>query len=107
MSAAGGANDPTAPPINNIEILYGNIIAPNTVQVVFDAPAGTTGQIWTWSGAGLPLLQSISQPAVIGSNTVSVANIYVDTSGTLSFFATATSPSFSGISTVGTLVVGG
>jgi hypothetical protein len=104
---AGGPTDPTAPPINNIEILYGTVIAPETVQIVFDAPAGTTGQLWTWGGAGLPILQSISQPALIGSNTISVATISVDSSGTLSFFATATSPTYSGISTVGTLVVGG
>ena len=103
----GGANDPTAPPINAIDILYGTVIAPGTVQIIFDAPAGTTGQLWTWSGIGLPLLQTIAQPALIGTNNVSVANIAVDSSGTLSFFATATSPSYSGFSTVGTLVVGG
>ena len=102
----GGPGDPTAPPINTIDVLYGTVIAPGTVQVVFDAPAGTTGQLWTWSGVGLPLLATIAQPAVIGSTSVSVANIAVDTSGTLSFFATATSPTFSGFSTVGTLVVG-
>lgn len=103
---AGGANDPTAPPINTIDILYGTVIAPGTVQIVFDAPAGTTGQLWTFSGTGLPILQTIAQPATIDGNTVSFANIAVDPSGTLSFFATATSPSYSGFSTVGTLIVG-
>lgn len=102
---AGGPNDPTAPPINTIDILYGTVIAPGTVQIVFDAPTGTTGQLWTFSSIGLPLLQTVAQPALIGSNTVSVANIAVDSSGTVSFFATATSPSYSGFSTLGTLVV--
>ena len=102
----GTAADPTAPPVNQIDVLYGTVIAPGTVQIVFDAPSGTTGQLWTWSSTGIPLLQTFAQPATIGSNTVSIATISVDTSGTVSFFATATSPSFSGISTVGTLVVG-
>jgi len=101
----GGPNDPTAPPLNTIDILYGTVIAPGTVQIVFDAPTGTTGQLWTFSGGGIPLLQTIAQPAIIGSTNVSVANIAVDASGTLSFFATATSPTFSGFSTLGTLVV--
>jgi hypothetical protein len=102
----GAPGNPTAPPITTIDVLYGTVIAPGTVQIVFDAPAGTLGQLWTWGGVGLPLLQSTAQSAVIGSTNVSVANIAVDSSGTLSFFATATSPSYSGFSTVGTLVVG-
>jgi hypothetical protein len=103
----GTAADPTVPPTNQIEILYGTVIAPGTVQIVFDAPAGTTGQLWTWSSTGIPLLQTFAQPATIGGTDVSIATITVDPSGTLSFFATATSPTFSGLSTVGTLVVGG
>lgn len=103
----GTAADPTVPPTNQIDILYGTVIAPGTVQIVFDAPSGTTGQLWTWSSTGIPLLQTFAQPATIGGNDVSIATISVDPSGTLSFFATATSPTFSGLSTVGTLVVGG
>jgi hypothetical protein len=103
----GGANDPTAPPVNTIDVLYGTVIAPGTIQIVFESPPDTTGGLWTWSGSGLPVLQSIAQPAVIGSSNVSVANITVSTSGTLSFFTTATSPTYSGISTMGSLVVGG
>jgi hypothetical protein len=103
---AGGPSDPTAPPLNHIDVLYGTVIDPGTVQIVFSAPSGTTGQLWTWSGTGLPLTQISAQPATIGNSTVSIANISVSTAGTLNFFATATSPSYSGFSTVGTLVVG-
>jgi hypothetical protein len=104
---AGGANDPTAPPINQIQVLYGTVIAPGTVQIVFDSPPGTDGQLWTFSDNGLPIVRTLAEPATIGSNNVSVANIQVSSSGTLSFFATATSPSYSGFSTVGSLVVRG
>jgi hypothetical protein len=102
----GGPGDPTTPPINHLDILYANLITPVTVQVVFDAPAGSSGQLWTWQGSGLPLIQSIAEPAMIGSTSVSVATIAVDTSGTFSFFATASGDSYAGLSTVGTLVVG-
>ncbi|HJP89278.1 MAG TPA: zinc ribbon domain-containing protein [Candidatus Limnocylindrales bacterium] len=102
----GGANDPTAPLVNTIDVLYGTVIAPGTIQIVFESPPNTTGGLWTWSGSGLPVLQSIAQPAVIGTTDVSVATISVSTSGTLSFFTTATSSTYSGISTMGSLVVG-
>jgi len=103
----GGPTDPTAAPIDRIDILYANLINPATVQVVFDAPTGTSGQLWAWQGSGFPIIQSIAQPAMIGSTPVSIATLAIDASGSFSFFATASGSSYAGLSTVGTLVVGG
>lgn len=102
----GSPGGPTAPPVDRIELLYANLISPGTLQIVFDSPLGADSRLWMWQGSGGPLVQMIAVPALIGTTSVSIANMAIDTSGNFSFFATSSDDAYQGLSTVGTLVVG-
>jgi hypothetical protein len=103
---AGGANDPTAPPIAPITMLYADVIAPGTLQIYYSVPPDSTSQLWFFGGAGIPVLQTPTQEATLGGTNVSVSTISVSTAGTFNFFATSSGGGATGISTMGTLVVG-
>jgi hypothetical protein len=102
----GGASilSPSSPPSSSIDLLYANLISPETYQFVFTAPTGADANLWLWGSSGT-LQQATVDAGYIGGTAVSVATVTLDPSASYSFVATASGSGVQAISSVGTVSV--
>jgi hypothetical protein len=107
VDLSGGPLPVATSPPRAIDLLYASLIGPGQYQIVFETPAGSTGDLHYWATGGATSLDATVEPAVVQGETVSVATVTVDPTASFSFVATAAGTDIRAISPVGTLTVGG
>jgi hypothetical protein len=91
---------------SQLKLLYANLIAPGTYQIIFESPPNTDASLWLWgSQSGAPLKEAPAESGVLDGKSVSIATVTLDPTLDFSFVATATGADVRLIGSVGSLNV--
>jgi hypothetical protein len=100
---------PTLPPLEkslSVDLLFANAISPGVMQVIFDAPDGTTPALQFWdsnSPTGKLILAPSVETALLNGKLVQVAQFPISQGGTYDFIASAAGTGVKALSQVGTI----
>jgi hypothetical protein len=91
---------------SDLKLLYANLIAPGTYQIIFESPPNTDASLWLWgSQSGAPLKEAPAESGILDGKSVSIATVTLDPTLDFSFVATATGTDVRLIGSVGSLNV--
>ena len=102
----GGGAIATKPPLrNDINLLYADVLAPGTYQIIFTTPPATDGSLFLWTGTSGELKEATVSDGVVDGKDVKIATINLDPNVGFSFFTTATGDGYRSVSDVGSMTV--
>jgi hypothetical protein len=94
------------PPLDRIDLLYANPIAPDTYQIIFEPPPDSDPDLWAWDSRGDGTLQQAAiETGLLDGKFVAIATITLAPDADYSFVATASGDGVRALSSVGSLEV--
>ena len=102
----GGGPIATRPPLrDDINLLWADVLAPGTYQVIFETPPDTDGSLFLWTGTSGELREATVIDGFIDGKDVKIATINLDPNVGFSFFTTATGDGYRAVSDVGSMTI--
>jgi hypothetical protein len=102
----GGGPVPTKPPLrHDIDLLYADVLAPGTYQIIFATPPETDGSLFLWTGTSGELREATVNDGFVDGKDVKIATINLDPNVGFSFFTTATGDGYRAVSDVGSMTI--
>lgn len=96
----------TKPPLrSDIDLLYADILAPGTYQIIFVTPPETDGSLFLWTGTSGDLREATVQDGFVDGKDVKIATINLDPNVGFSFFTTAVGDGYRAVSDVGSMTI--
>jgi hypothetical protein len=102
----GFGPSPTKPPLrDDINLLYADVLAPGTYQIIFETPPKTDGSLFLWTGTSGELREATVNDGFVDGKNVKIATINLDPNVGFSFFTTAVGDNYRAVSDVGSMTV--
>ena len=101
----GGAIQTKPPLRRDIDLLYADILAPGTYQIIFATPPDTDGSLFLWTGTSGELREATVSDGFVDGKVVKIATINLDPNVGFSFFTTATGDGYRAVSDVGSMTI--
>jgi hypothetical protein len=102
----GGGPIATKPPLrDDINLLYADVLAPGTYQIIFETPPETDGSLFLWTGTSGELREATVSDGFVDGKDVKIATITLDPNVGFSFFTTATGDGYRAVSDVGSMTI--
>ena len=96
----------TRPPLRtDIDLLYADVLAPGTYQIIFATPPETDGSLFLWTGTSGELREATVSDGFVDGKDVKIATINLDPNVGFSFFTTATGDGYRAVSDVGSMTI--
>jgi hypothetical protein len=89
----------------DLRLLYGDVIAPGTYQIIYESPPDADTNLWLWGSDGGKLAAATIESGLLKGELVSVATVTLDPAEDYSFYATAAGDGYRTTSTVGAIKV--
>lgn len=102
----GGKAIATKPPLRtDIDLLYADVLAPGTYQIIFVTPPETDGSLFLWTGTSGDLREATVSDGFVDGKDVKIATINLEPNVGFSFFTTATGDGYRAVSDVGSMTI--
>lgn len=96
----------TKPPLrSDIDLLYADVLAPGTYQIIFETPPDTDGSLFLWTGTSGELREATVYEGFVDGKDVNIATISLDPNVGFSFFTTAVGDGYRAVSDVGSMTI--